>query len=154
MQDHDRDPVIAPGFEPRREQGLRRRIVQAVVALLWVATSAGSVGAFEPIYPLPPPEEQEEKDAPKYEFNMNGRPWKEVLLWLHQKTGLAIVGVTIPSDPFVADISPGKKYSIAEIINLVNKAPKVAGQGPKYYLIRGERSILIFFDEREVRGGR
>jgi hypothetical protein len=151
MQDRDRDTVVAPCAPPGRKQGLRRWIIRAIVALLWVVASAGSVRAFEPLGPAQPPEEREEKDAPRYEFDLNGRSWKEVLLWLHQKTGLAIVGVIIPSDPFVADISPGKKYSIAEIINLINKAPEVAGQGPKFYLIRGEDSILIYFDEREVR---
>ncbi len=91
-------------------------------------------------YP-PPAQAETNKEEPRYEFAMNGKPWKDVFVWLNEKTGLPIVGQAIPTGKFTF-VGPTKKQdTMAEILDVVNEA--LLAHDPKYLLLHRERDIVI-----------
>jgi hypothetical protein len=96
-----------------------------------VVLSPSVVGAF------PPTEE------PRYEFPaINGKPWKTVFAWITETTGRPVTGV-IPDGALVAYVcKPGKRYTINDIVDIVNGS-LLAEQPTPYYLLRRERDFVV-----------
>jgi hypothetical protein len=57
----------------------------------------------------------------RYEFNMADRPWQDVINWLTRRTGLPVVGSGFPIGRFAFDGPRGRKYTIPEIMTIINK---------------------------------
>src|SRR5688572_26981712 len=83
-------------------------------------------------------------DDPKekrFAFSMTNKPWKEVLEWLTEQTGLPLLSSHKPPVGTFTFIGPkdGKRqYSLAEIMDLLNEAL----MQEKRLLIRQEKSML------------
>lgn len=72
-------------------------------------------------------------------FEMRDKPWKSVLEWLCNETGLPVITVATPTGSFSFYGNPKKKYSIPEIIDIINEA--LLSQ--KYVMIRREASLTV-----------
>jgi len=92
---------------------------------------------------LVPTKPEAPKDEPEYEFAMSGKPWKDVFVWLNEKTKMPVLGVAIPNGSLVAFTTPGKKYTIGEVIDIINAALLANEPTQQYYLIRRERDFVL-----------
>ena len=94
------------------------------------------------------PKADTKDDEPRYEFSMNGKPWKDVLTWLYEKTNLPIVGVGTPTGSLT--LIGTKKYTISEVIDIINEGLLANEDKQKYILIRRERNfVLVPADKKE-----
>src|SRR5262249_5090477 len=86
-------------------------------------------------------------------FEMRDKPWKQVIEWFADESGLAFVGSYIPTGTFNF-ISPRvngkpKQYTLAEIVDLINDGLLSGPVTQKYILIRGPATFtLLPADER------
>ncbi len=83
-------------------------------------------------------------DAPekRYTFSMNGKPWKDVIAWFADQTGLAYVGTVTPRGTFTFDAPAGKQYTIREIVDILNESLMAEKPGP-FLFIRGLKTFTI-----------
>jgi hypothetical protein len=82
-----------------------------------------------------------------FAFEMRDKPWKQVIEWFVDQSGLAFVGSRTPTGTFSFVGPPNKRYSLPEIIDILNEA--LLSQRQPYLLLRGERSFrLIPADEK------
>src|SRR5262245_21495465 len=56
-----------------------------------------------------------------YTFEMSNKPWQEVFEWLTEKTGRPFIAATTPKGSFHYMPPKDKKYTISEIIDIVNE---------------------------------
>jgi len=107
-----------------------------VCGLLW----AVQPGASQPAKVEP---KAEVKEEPRYEFAMNGKPWKDVFGWLNEKTGLPTVGLAIPTGTFTFIGKADKTYTIGEVIDHINAGLLANEDTQKYLLIRREKQFVL-----------
>ena len=100
-------------------QQTRQSVVVPLVLALGTLLLAGTRGQSQPPAPTGTPA-QAKADEPRCEFAMNCKPWKEVFAWLNEKTGLPVVGVAIPTGTFTLLGHSAKKYTVEEVIDLIN----------------------------------
>ena len=55
-----------------------------------------------------------------YTFEMRGKPWPAVFEWLTDKTGRDFISSNAPSGTFNVITQKGRKYTIPQIINIIN----------------------------------
>jgi hypothetical protein len=130
------------------------RVDRVLVGLLlsWGLVWSGETGAA-PLparkQPEPAREDEGESGEPRYEFNLNGKPWREVFVWLSEKSGgLPVVGIEVPKGTFSVTLAPGKKYTIDEVVVIINAALSRDADGWKYLLIRRPgRFVLLWTRE-------
>jgi hypothetical protein len=72
-------------------------------------------------------------------FEFQNKPWSAVFEWLSDQTGLPVVGNAKPTGTFTFVPPAGKKYTVAEMIDIVNDSLQMQ----KYLLIRGEHSLIV-----------
>jgi hypothetical protein len=98
------------------------------------------------------------KEEPRYHFDIKAKTWKEVFVWLNEKTDLPVLGLAIPSNsgPLVFDFDdPTKAHTIEEIVAAINKRLLADPAGnERYSLIRRERDFALVPTEQHVDGGR
>jgi general secretion pathway protein D len=82
-----------------------------------------------------------------YTFEFANAPWSEVLSWLSDVTGQAVVTVIRPPGTFTfipPKVAPGskdsKKYTVPEIIDVLNEALLV----PKFMIVRRTTTIGVY----------
>ena len=119
---------------------LSRGIPAAVT--VWGALWAVSAVAFQQPAKIEPKAEVKD-DEPRYEFAISGKPWKDVFVWLNEKTGLPVVGVAVPTGTLNLIVKADKKYTIAEVIDLINEGLLSNEPKQQYYLIRRERNFVL-----------
>ncbi len=123
-------------------------VAAAVSAMLW----AVQAGAFEPPTKADPKTEAKD-DEPRYEFAMHGKPWKDVFAWVNEKTNLPVVGFAIPTGSITIFGKPDKKYTMGEVIDLINAGLLANEDTNKYFLIRREREfVLVPADQKDKIG--
>jgi RNA polymerase sigma factor (sigma-70 family) len=84
----------------------------------------------------------------RYAFSMKNKPWKEVIDWFADQTGLAFSGTYVPKGTFTFTPPEGKQYSIPEIVDIINEALQAEKDG-KYLLVRRTQTFsLVPADER------
>jgi uncharacterized protein (TIGR03067 family) len=84
----------------------------------------------------------------RYAFSMKNKPWKEVIDWFADQTGLAFSGAYIPKGTFTFTPPEGKQYTIPEIVDIINEALQAEKDG-KYLLIRRTQTFsLVPADEK------
>src|SRR5262249_29835691 len=120
----------------------------AVLGLLAVATVAVAGG--------PPNGGRPERPGPRtplerFAFEARDKPWASVFEWLTDKTGLPVVTVYRPTGTFNL-ISPKtekgvRKYTIPEIIDLINEALLAGPPTQKFILIRRTASFTLVHAE-------
>jgi RNA polymerase sigma-70 factor (ECF subfamily) len=76
----------------------------------------------------PPAEKQ-------YAFEMKEKPWKEVIEWFADVSGLRYTGKETPPGAFTFTPPKGKQYTIPEIVDILNEA-LLADKKTPYLLIR------------------
>jgi type II secretion system protein D len=86
--------------------------------------------------------ESADKAGPKtIEFEIRDKPWKSVLEWVSEKSGMGIIAKTTPKGSFTY-YSPGKKaYTIPEVIDILNGSLL---SGPeKHILVRHDQNLIL-----------
>ena len=140
-------------YADRNDAGRRflSRTLPAAVAV-WGMLWAVSAPAYQPPTKTDPKAAAKEEET-RYEFAMNGKPWKDVFAWLNEKTSLPIVGPGFPTGTFNLIGPANKKYTIAEVLDLVNSGLLAAEDTNKYILIRREHDmVLVAADQKEKIG--
>jgi type II secretory pathway component GspD/PulD (secretin) len=83
-----------------------------------------------------------------FTFEFQNKPWGQVLEWLSDQSGLALVSPFKPTGTFTFVPPKGKTYTLREIIDILNEG-LLASSTQKYLLIRGERTLtLVPADEK------
>jgi RNA polymerase sigma-70 factor (ECF subfamily) len=84
-------------------------------------------------------------DEKRYSFSMKDKPWKEVIDWFADQSGLAFSGVYKPTGNFTFVSPPGKQYTLPEIIDILNESL----MPQKYILITRTQTFTLWpADER------
>jgi type II secretory pathway component GspD/PulD (secretin) len=88
----------------------------------------------------------EKTPAKRFTFSISEKPWGTVLAWLSDQTGLPVITTIKPTGMFTfVPPKPGRNYTIAEIIDILNEAL----HRQNYALVRGKRGLtLLALDER------
>src|SRR5262249_930942 len=81
-------------------------------------------------------------------FEFRKAPWKDVLAWLSQRTGKNVIAVYKPTGTFTSAPPPGKSYTDAEVIDILNEA--LAPQ--KFNIVRGVRALTLIRTDEKVDG--
>lgn len=85
----------------------------------------------------------------KVAFSFDSKPWSGVFEWLTNQTDLPVITTFKPSGTFTFLGTPGKLYTIPEVIDIINEALLANSDTQKFYLIRRERSFtLVPADEK------
>lgn len=72
---------------------------------------------------ITPPATSEVASAGKLvSFQMRDKPWKNVLEWLSSETGLPIITTATPTGTFSFYGNLNRKYTIPEVIDILNEA--------------------------------
>ena len=135
---------------------------QAQVSLVQVAPpgylepgSQGSALIAQPVPAAPSgPFEQPTVRAAKPEekrvaFNMEGQRWSQVFQWLVDQTGLKYASSNNPQGSFTFKSPEGKKYTLGEIIDIINEGLDSNPDQQRYLLIRRDTSfVLVLADEK------
>ena len=117
--------------------------------VVWGVLGAISAEAFQqPAKPDPKAEAKD--DEPRYEFAISGKPWKDVFAWLNEKTGLPIVGVAIPTGTLNLFVKADKKYTMSEVIDLINEGLLSNEDKQQFYLIRRERNFVLVAADQKI----
>ena len=106
------------------------------------ATEPGQVA---PAVPAAAPKSEDKRIV----FNMESQRWSQVFQWLVDQTGLKYASSYIPQGSFTFKSPEGKKYTIGEIIDIINEGLNSNPDQQRYLLIRRETSfVLVPADER------
>ncbi|MFM8931326.1 MAG: hypothetical protein ACKOS8_05545, partial [Gemmataceae bacterium] len=111
---------------------------------------AQPVPATEPgQLPAAAPAAAPKSDEKRIVFNMESQRWSQVFQWLVDQTGLKYASSYIPQGSFTFKSPEGKKYTIGEIIDIINEGLNSNPDQQRYLLIRRETSfVLVPADER------
>ncbi len=74
-----------------------------------------------------------------YTLEFRAKPWSSVFEWLVDKTGLPMVSTHVPTGTFSFIAPAGRKYSMPEIIDIVNEGLLAH----KYVLLRRPSSFVV-----------
>ncbi|MFO0879228.1 MAG: secretin N-terminal domain-containing protein [Gemmataceae bacterium] len=114
-----------------------------------IVTTRTSTAAPPPsVTVVPPPAlpsrvEVKPTDEKLYAFTMEKKPWGSVFNWLAEQTGKPIVANALPSGTFTFTNPKGKKYTLAEVIDIINDGLMANAATQKYYMINRERNFTI-----------
>src|SRR5439155_4933564 len=74
-------------------------------------------------------------------FTMDGKPWRDVVEWFADHSGLSFTGIITPTN--TVNIKPPKnaKFTIAEIVDLLNDSLSAKPATERFVLIRRERTF-------------
>ena len=82
-------------------------------------------------------------------FNMEGQRWSTVFQWLVDQTGLKYGSSYIPQGSFTFKSPIDRKYTISEVIDIINEALDSNPDQQRFLLIRRETSfVLVPADEK------
>jgi hypothetical protein len=84
-------------------------------------------------------------DKGSIKFEMNGKPWREVLEWLSEESGLPIITSCMPIGIFTFNGPKVGRYTLDEIIGILNRALQQQG----HVLIRRTACLIILPDDEE-----
>src|SRR5262245_60687438 len=114
-----------------------KRWVPVVVA---AGTVAASAPAQEKKLETPqPPGSAREKPEHTVTFSFDKKKWGEVIDWFKTESGLVFAGTITPTGSVTIKPNPGKKYTIPEVIDLLNEM-----LAPRYVIIRREQTFTIW----------
>ena len=132
------------------------------VLLVLLGSSAPGVRAEEPLpgkvsraangraapveKPATPAATTEKPAAPAektYHFEFRNKPWRQVLEWFADQTGLKMISNNCPSDTFTFIPPQGKLYTIPEIVDIVNEALLAHASKEQYVLIRRTQTFTL-----------
>ncbi len=76
----------------------------------------------------------------RYTFSMKNVPWKDVIDWFADQSGLAFAGAFKPTGTFTFNSPRGKEYTIPEIVDILNESL----MAQKYILITRSQTFTIW----------
>jgi hypothetical protein len=80
-------------------------------------------------------------------FDFRAVPWKKVFAWLAEQTDCPVIRTFCPTGTFTYIPShPGKKYTLAEVIDALNEALGRMGM----VLVRGNHSFALLSDDWDI----
>src|SRR5207253_436923 len=79
-------------------------------------------------------------------FEMRDKPWKNVLEWLCNETGMPIIANAIPTGSFTFYGNPNQTYRIPQIIDFLNDALTEK----KYVIIRRQAVISVVPADQQI----
>jgi type II secretory pathway component GspD/PulD (secretin) len=143
--------LAPPTREPRPVAGLRTRVTVPLgrPVVLGITPTETAASAFVVLVTRAEPSRQAAVKAEKaFAFEFRDMPWKRVLEWLSDQTGLPVVAQVKPTGTFSFLPPAGRRYTIPQIIDVLNEA--LANQAnQKFLLIRRPNSlVLVPADER------
>ncbi|HEX5272038.1 MAG TPA: secretin N-terminal domain-containing protein, partial [Gemmataceae bacterium] len=87
-----------------------------------------------------PAEKPREK---KYAFAFDNKPWRDVIDWFADQSGLAFSGTYKPQGTFTFAPPKGKEYTISEIVDIINEALLANKESGKYILVRRTQTFTL-----------
>jgi hypothetical protein len=106
--------------------------------VLGIIPTEGTVSAFVLRVTRPEPSRQTARKGKAFSFEFRNKPWKAVLEWLSDQTGLPFIGHS-PTGTFTFQGLPGQSYTVPQIIDILNEAL----QEQKSLLIRRPNSLTV-----------
>jgi type II secretory pathway component GspD/PulD (secretin) len=95
----------------------------------------------------------EEPPEKRYLFEMTDQPWSKVFGYLTEITGKPFIGTNKPTGTFTFKGPAGKKYTVGEIVDIINEGLLSRERPQRFRLIQRERSFTIIDpDERRNPG--
>jgi type II secretion system protein D len=125
-----------------------------------------TVGRATPQAPQPPPASAPAVTQPaspppaapagekRIKFEFSNKPWRQVIEWFTDQTGLTFVGVNVPTGSFTfaapkGSIGATQGYTIPEVVDILNEAMLAAPATQKFQLIRRDITFtLVPADEK------
>ncbi len=93
--------------------------------------------------PAPLRKAEEGKDEKRFTLAVNGKNWREVLTWLSDVSDQAIVGPVIPGGTCTVAAPPGRRYTLAEVVELLNDDLLRIDRPVRYFLFTRERTFVL-----------
>ncbi|MFM7151377.1 MAG: hypothetical protein ACKO23_16195, partial [Gemmataceae bacterium] len=95
--------------------------------------------------------EEKKKDEKLHAFNMDKKPWGSVFAWLSERTGKPVIASAAqPTGTFSFTSPPGKRYSIPEVIDIINDGLLGNSATQKFYMINRERNFTVVPADEKV----
>jgi hypothetical protein len=87
--------------------------------------------------------------AMRFQFSMDSEKWENVFAWLTRETGIPVLANSYPSGRFSFQGPAGNRYSLDEIVDIINGGLLCPREETKYFLFANEKAfILIGTDEK------
>jgi RNA polymerase sigma factor (sigma-70 family) len=84
----------------------------------------------------------------RYAFEMKDKPWKQVIEWFADVTGLRYTGKEMPPGTFTFASPANKQYTIPEIVDIFNEALLADKKAPYLLVRRAQTFTLVPADEK------
>ena len=78
-----------------------------------------------------------------FDFEFRNAPWSQVLDWFTEKSGLTMTGVFKLRGTFTFVTPRGKKYTISEIVDILNDALQAAPASDRWLLVRRNQTYTL-----------
>ncbi len=89
------------------------------------------------------------KTEKTYQIKMEGKPWAAVFSWLSDETGLNVVRSFTPTGTFTFTSPAGKRFTLPELVDIINEGLLSNESTQRYLLIRRDRNFtLVRADEK------
>jgi hypothetical protein len=137
--------LVPPPRDPRPVAEVRTRVTAQLgrSVIVGIVPSDAAASAF--VVRVTRAGSAETGTVKKAAFEFRNVPWKQVLAWLGDQTGLPVIADATPTGTFTFLPPPGRQYTVPQIFDVVNEA--LVKQ--KYLLIRRPNSLLLVpADER------
>jgi RNA polymerase sigma-70 factor (ECF subfamily) len=84
----------------------------------------------------------------RYVFEMKDKPWKEVIEWFADVSGLRFTGKEMPPGTLTFARPKDKQYTIPEIVDIINEALLADKKTPYHLVRRAQTFTLVPADEK------
>ncbi len=78
-----------------------------------------------------------------YTFEMRSKPWSQVIEWVSDIAGMPVSATALPTGTFNFIGAKDRKYTLPEIIDIINEAMLANKETQKYILFRAERTMRV-----------
>jgi type II secretory pathway component GspD/PulD (secretin) len=95
---------------------------------------------------------EEKKPEKTYAFSMDGQPWADVFKWLADQTGKPVIAPFKPTGTLTLHNPTGKKYTMPEVIDIINDGLLANSVTQKYYMINRERNFTVVPADEKIDG--
>jgi RNA polymerase sigma factor (sigma-70 family) len=85
-----------------------------------------------------------------YTFSFQNKPWKQVFEWLADHTGLACTATLAPPGTFTFTPPRGKRYTIPEIVDILNEALLANPPTQQFLLIRRSKTFTLLPADEKI----
>jgi hypothetical protein len=130
-----------------RTTSTRTRGLSFLVTVVVLGAAAMPTSAAPAPRPLPPKAEVPSKTV-KVEFV--NTPWRKVFRWLIEETGKPVIFTNAPTGSFTYVGPPNKRYTIAEVVDILNEGLLNVNRAQPYELIQRQRSFTLVPADEQI----